>query len=122
MKIVGTRTFLEVRVGRHQSVEILLHLRRCDVTWFRTNWNVLQTEFFDLLQSSVLPRLFATEMEINDAIITNTPLPPELGPGGIPMTIGEKNKTSKIPTKTTTANSRTTPEQEQNTQDQNTET
>ena len=99
MKIVGTRTYLEVRVGRHQSVEILLQLRRCDVTWLQTNWDVLQTEFFDLLQWSVLPRLFATEMELNHASITRTQLPPELGPGGIPMTIGEKNKTSN---KTTT--------------------
>lgn len=103
MKIVGTRTYLEVRVGRHQSVEVLLHLRRSDVAWFQQNADFLRTELLDLLQSSVLPRLFADEMEQNNAALTKTKLPPKLGPGGIPMTVGEKNKTTT--TTASTANS-----------------
>ena len=91
MNIVGPRTYMEVRVGRYQSAEILLHLRRADVSWFRHNLDVLRAELLDLLQTSVLPRLLAHEVELHHAVITQTPLPPNLGPGGIPMTVGEKN-------------------------------
>jgi len=95
MKITGTRTYFEVRVGRYQSAEVLLHLRRSDVPWFQENGEVLQPELLRLLQSSVLPRLFANEIEQNHAAICHTKPPPNLGPGGVPITIGEKNTQKK---------------------------
>ena len=109
MKITGTRTYFEVRVGRFQSAEVLLHLRRSDVPWFQQNGEVLQPELLRLLQSSVLPRLFADEIEQNHAAICHTKPPPNLGPGGVPITIGEKNTQKKkaAATKATTANNNT---------------
>lgn len=99
MKIAGTRTFLEVRVGAAlQSAEVVLHVRRADISWFNNdskgNDYVVFQELLELLQASVLPRMFADEIEANNNAKTrhaNQPLPPELGPGGIPVTVGEKN-------------------------------
>lgn len=106
MKISGTRTFLEIRVGASQSVEVVLHVRRADIPWFnthrasgdRTTANTsgggIFADLLDLLQSSVLPRMFDDEIAKNDAAHRGTKLPPELGPGGIPVTVGEKNRTT----------------------------
>jgi hypothetical protein len=45
-------------------------------------------ELFGLLQRSVLPRMFADEVEAKDAAARKQTLPPELGPGGIPYAAG----------------------------------
>lgn len=104
MKITGTRTYLELRVGSHQSVEVVLQLRRADVPWFERNCSVLQPELFELLQTSVLPRLFASEIEENHAKITEQKPPPNLGPGGIEITIGEKNSKEQKKARATASN------------------
>jgi hypothetical protein len=70
MKMLRPRTFLELRVGRHQAVEIVVHIRRRDIPWFNdppsspdndTHFAIL----LHLLQTSILPRMFADEIEEN---------------------------------------------------------
>jgi hypothetical protein len=89
MKVKGTRTFIEVRVGASQSAEVVLHVRQADIQWFNCDDHF--AELLSLLQTSVLPRMFAEEIEKNDAAHRKQKLPPDLGPGGIPITVGEKN-------------------------------
>jgi len=110
----GTRNFLEFRVGSNMSVECVVHLRRADLEWFnghrrrrqdndeepvseqrgkkKAAHNPRLEEIKILLQTSILPRMFSSEIEIENAKqmgIKN--LPPELGPGGVPVQAGEKN-------------------------------
>lgn len=90
-------------------VECVVHLRRSDLEWFHRHnnhqvqedkngddddnnnemekeRNPLFDEIMDLLQTSILPRNFSHEIEnVNGKKI------PELGPGGIEVTSGEKN-------------------------------
>ncbi|GKY92649.1 hypothetical protein MPSEU_000235000 [Mayamaea pseudoterrestris] len=91
MKLNGPRTYLEIRVGAYHSAEILFHVRRQDLTWFQQNHSDYTNQFFTLLQSSVLPRMFASELEVSLAKQTGEKLPPVLGPGGIPIEVGETN-------------------------------
>jgi hypothetical protein len=93
MKISGTRTFLEVRVGDRQSVEVVLHVRRGDITWF--NENGIFDEMLTLLQTSIIPRKFAQEIETNHYRYESQQSrgrikhPPEhIGPGGIALCVG----------------------------------
>jgi hypothetical protein len=93
MKISGARTFLELRVGDRQSVEVVLHVRRGDITWF--NENGIFAEILALLQSSIVPRKFAHEIETNHYRYESQQRrgrikqPPEhIGPGGIALCVG----------------------------------
>lgn len=100
MKVKGTRTFLELRVGRRQSVEVILQLRRSDLDWFNNNNSDTNgmANLLALLQTSILPRIFEQEIESNfyrfacaacaDKQGSNTipqPPPEHIGPGGIPL-------------------------------------
>lgn len=108
LSITGTRTFVQLRVGYHQSVEVLLYLRRTDVVWFRQNQDYLLPEFLQLLETSVISRMFTDEVERNHAAYTQTQLPPTLAAGGIPITIGVKNNKSSSAAASATSNSEIT--------------
>ena len=89
MKVRGTRTYLEVKVGRSQCAAVILYLRRPDMAWFNDNNDRLFAEFLHLIEQQVLPRMFTDELEENHAQQTKHKRPPTLGPGGVP--IAEKN-------------------------------
>jgi hypothetical protein len=91
MHLKSTRTYLEARVGAFHSVEILLHVRRQDLPWFNEQQASSTRELFSILQRSILPRMFATEIEVSHAKETGKQLPPPLGPGGLPIEVGETN-------------------------------
>lgn len=117
----GTRTYLEFCVGNKMAVECVLHLRRADLKWFHrhdhhrnkgqknnndeddnsnnneedqassSSGNPLFDEIMELLQTSILPRMFSNEIEMENAKQNRKKPSPELGPGGIPVISGEKN-------------------------------
>lgn len=96
MKITGTRTFLELRVGVRQSVEVVLHVRRADIVWFNSHSQELFPEVLDVLQVSILPRLLASEIEQahyrSSSSSSKRKVPPNLGPGGIPTGGGSSER------------------------------
>jgi hypothetical protein len=93
LKFMGSRTQFELRVGDHHSVDVVLYIRRQDVETMRNNerWD----EILLSLQTSILPRMFHDEIEMSRAKILRKVVPPELGPGGIPVGAGEKNQQSR---------------------------
>lgn len=91
MKLTSTRTCLEVRVGTFHSAELVLHVRRDDLRWFNGQHAAHTQQLFSLLQHHILPRMFGTELEVSHARQSGKPLPPPLGPGGIPIEVGEVN-------------------------------
>lgn len=97
MKIFHPRTFLEVKVGQQQCVEVILHIRRSDIQWFNSEENHVEenkfNELLKLLESKVVPRMFDDELEEKRAELNDEKLPPPLGPHGIP--IAEKNEVAK---------------------------
>jgi hypothetical protein len=96
MKLTGTRVFLEVRVGPLHSVEVVLHVRAADRAWFESLAvsvaGPLPVALMDLLQHSILPRWFTDEIvqDMSKHLERKAP-PPVLGPGGVPVVIGEAN-------------------------------
>jgi len=79
---IGTRTFLELRVGRSHTVDVLLHLRRADVEWFRSSPEH-KKELFRLLSQHVLFNECDQEIEkYHNFQYGQAP----------PVEIGEKNK------------------------------
>ena len=102
MKIIGPRTFVELRVGAFQSVEVVIHIRRCDIPWFNgtrsrkvvdydevetTDNGMIFNQLLKIIQTSILTRMFADEIEKNHYTFTGQLPPPDLGPGGIPMQV-----------------------------------
>lgn len=107
MKLSRTRTNLELRVGKNAVVDIVLHVRKADLQWFNNNDNESSdsdldhtADLFQVLQQSVLPRMFQNEIEdshyasskTSSDNSSNTKPPPKLGPGGIPILAGEERK------------------------------
>jgi hypothetical protein len=86
--VSGTRTYLEVKVGDRQCAEVLLFLRRQDLDWFNNQDELLFPELLQLLERTILPRMFGDELDDTQAGGDKSRIPP-LGPGGIP--IAEKN-------------------------------
>jgi len=92
MKVTSTRTFLEIKLGSHQTVETILFLRRSDIDWFN-NENIFP-EFMSVLEKSVVPRMFHEELdEVLTTKVYRKKMPHELGPGGNP--IEEENGPAK---------------------------
>jgi hypothetical protein len=84
-------------VGRSHLVEVLLQLRRSDWDWYHANEQDIQDELMELMEQSVIPRMFGDEIEQYHAK-RNPDLdlfPPEKG-------VGSKN-TRKTNASTTTA-------------------
>ena len=70
MQITSTRTFLELRVGRHHVAEVILFVRRDAMEWFNAllaanseEEQQQQFELWDLLSHSIIPRLCGDELE-----------------------------------------------------------
>ena len=80
---IGTRTFLELQVGRTHSMDILLHLRQADVKWFHSSPD-LKKELFRLLSQHVIFREF--EKEIQEYHDIRNGIRPAI------VEVGEKNK------------------------------
>lgn len=57
------RSQIDVRVGSSHIVETLLHLRRIDYPWYLENEEEINEEFLQLLQESIIPRMFDVELE-----------------------------------------------------------
>ena len=55
----STRTFLELHVGSTHTIEVVLHVRHKDLTWFTT----LREELLQLLSTRIVPREFEAEIE-----------------------------------------------------------
>jgi hypothetical protein len=87
---------MELRIGTrkngsslqtHQSVEVVLHVRRVDIPWC----NQYGTEICETLEKSILPRMFTPE--IQDHVDSRQRIP-ELGLGGIPISVGDTTTTT----------------------------
>ena len=78
-----------MRVGQFHSAEIVMYVRRQDFAWFHRQQ--ADQELMQMLQQKVLPRMFASEVEVSHAKKSGEVLPPPLGSGGIPIGIGETN-------------------------------
>lgn len=57
------RSKFDVRVGASHVVETLLHLRRADYDWYLENEAEIEQELLELLEESILPRMFEQEIE-----------------------------------------------------------
>jgi hypothetical protein len=103
MKIIGPRTFVELRVGDVQSVEVVIHVRRADISWFNGTISCMTVdsetirrkdgsanmfpEVLNIIQTSILPRMFSDEIEKKYFAHIGKSPPPDFGPGGIPAIV-----------------------------------
>lgn len=83
----STRTFLELRVGRTHTVDVLLHVRRADVTWFHSSADH-KKELLKLLSQQIVPKEFDEEIDRYHELHNRLHRPG-------PTTIGEKNQKGK---------------------------
>jgi hypothetical protein len=83
------RACLEFRVGKSHLVEVLLHLRRADWDWYQSNEQDISEELLELMEQSVIPRMFGEEIERYHAKRNPNLFPPEKS------TVGSKNKKTK---------------------------
>jgi hypothetical protein len=81
------RRCLDLRVGESHWLQAVLHLRRIDFQWYKENEDEITAELLELLETSIVPRVFGKEIE-NYHKRNN--------PGVIPedetSTVGSKNK------------------------------
>jgi hypothetical protein len=54
---------LDLQIGNSHVLETLLYLRRADWGWYQSEEREITEEFLNLLQESVIPRMFGTEIE-----------------------------------------------------------
>ena len=80
------RVSFELRVGKSHLVEVLLHLRRADWDWYQTNEQDIQEEFLELMEQSVIPRMFGDLVEKYHIERNPNLVPPEKS------AVGSKNK------------------------------
>ena len=57
------RSSIDIRVGSNHLVETLLQLRRADWDWYIENESEIEHELLELLEESIIPRMFGKEME-----------------------------------------------------------
>lgn len=57
------RICLDLEVGSSHVVEVLLQLRRSDWDWYKANEEAVEEELLQLLEESVLSRMFTSEIE-----------------------------------------------------------
>ena len=93
MKIHHSRHYMEVRVGLSSLVEVVLHVR--DRAWWNEDDKGRTSEFLELLQQDVLPRLLREEIQ-DDATRDGYQKAPKLGMGGVPLVAGETNDKKKV--------------------------
>jgi hypothetical protein len=84
----------ELRVGKSHLLEVMLHLRRADWDWFQSHEQDVEEELLELLEESVVPRMFGDLIENYHARRNPKFLPPDK------LTVGSKNnKSAKNPQK-----------------------
>ena len=83
---MSTRTFLELRVGRTHMVDVLLHVRRADVTWFHSSVDN-KKELLKLLSQQIIPKECEEEIDRYHEVRNRLHRPPTI--------IGEKNQKGK---------------------------
>jgi len=81
------RVCLDLKVGNSHLVEVILHLRRTDWEWYQSNHDEIEKELLNLVEESVLPRMFGDEIEAHHRKYN-----PQIFP---PQEVGAKNKNSK---------------------------
>lgn len=84
------RTAVDIRVGKFHVIQLLIHLRHRDWTWYQENAEDITEECLELLQEKVLPRMVGDELEAYYHAKHPGVLPPleeELG-----SKVGSKNK------------------------------
>jgi len=115
MKVQGTRTFLELRVGAHHSVEVVLYLRQEDIEWFNQNSdNNTEVEndkevdhyreVLTLLSDEIVPRMCYKEMEAFYGQKYRHKFPPALDMIGMKNTAAAALQTAAAMATTTTLN------------------
>jgi hypothetical protein len=57
------RSHIDIRVGSH-LLETLMQLRREDYDWYIDNEAVIEHELLELLEDSIVPRIFGNEIEL----------------------------------------------------------
>jgi hypothetical protein len=100
------RSCLDLKVGKSHVLEVTLHLRRGDYDWYSQHAKDVTQEFLDLLEQSVLPRMFGKEMEDYHKMVN-----PEVLGGGSGYEedigkVGAKNKRKKGNASAATATSK----------------
>jgi hypothetical protein len=58
------RSKIDVRVGSSHLVETLLQMRRADYDWYLENEAEIEHELLELLEESIIPRMFEKEIEL----------------------------------------------------------
>ena len=81
------RRCLDLRVGKSHWLQVVVHLRRIDFQWYKENEDDITAEFLELLETSIVPRMFGKEIETYHK---------KKNPGVIPedetSKVGSKNK------------------------------
>lgn len=57
------RSSIDIRVGNNHLVETVLQLRRADWEWYIENESEIEHELLELLEESIIPRMFGREIE-----------------------------------------------------------
>ena len=78
-----TRTFLELRVGRTHMMDVLLYVRRSDLTWFHSSPDH-RRELLRLLSQQIVPKEYEEEIDSYHALRNPKHRPPSAA--------GEKNR------------------------------
>lgn len=55
----NTRNALELRVGKRTTVQLLLHLRQCDVVWFNSDTQNHISQILSLISKNIIPGLLS---------------------------------------------------------------
>jgi hypothetical protein len=57
------RRCLDLRVGESHWLQAVVHLRRIDFQWYKENEDEITAELLELLETSIVPRVFGKEIE-----------------------------------------------------------
>lgn len=85
--MAATRSFLQLRVGKTHTVEVLIHVRRRDAAWF-AGGNDARQGLLDMLSRRIIPREFGDDIERYHE--KRNPQAQQK-----PVEVGEKNKPKK---------------------------
>jgi hypothetical protein len=96
------RRCLDLRVGGGEGnssassshwLEVVVHLRRIDYRWYKDNEEDITNEFLELLESSIVPRIFGKEIENYHKTHSKGVIP--IHEDEIAGKVGSKNKNSR---------------------------
>jgi hypothetical protein len=93
----STRTCWQIRVGRKHLVEILFCVRQKDFAWMRKNFDTIQSELQDMLEDSILPRVFGKTVEEHYRSEEAHEFPPQIGQASASTKKRRRSKTKPPP-------------------------